>query len=105
MGKTAPIISDKVFKQIIKMARVKNDFVAYHVTRFKKPTAVVNRCDVVLEIISEPDVVAIRMKNEISDMWSTWYHSSTETRDYTFEIPWTLSNGSGIKFVTIQAAT
>ena len=104
LGKIAPISQDKTFRQIIKLARVLNDFALYHITRAKKPAAVVEQCDIVIEVISEPDAVAVRLRNE-NDAWSTWYPFDPKIGDYTLQIPWRLSSASGVKSVTIEAAT
>lgn len=105
LEKTAPIIEDKIMRKIIRVVRVKNDFVSYHITRNKKSAAVVEKCSIVLEVVVEPDVVAIRARNEDLPAWSTWYPFDPEIGDYTMQIPWELSVVSGVKTVTIQAAT
>lgn len=105
LKKVAPVIDDKIMKKIIHAVRVKNDFVSYHITRNKKSAAVVEKCSIVLEVIVEPDVVAVRARNEDLPSWSTWYPFDPEIGDYTIQIPWELSTGSGVKVVTIQAAT
>ncbi len=105
LDKTAPITEDKIMKKIIQAVRVKNENVSYHITRNKKPAAVVERCSIILEVVVEPDVVAVRARNEDLSSWSTWYPFDPEIGDYTMQIPWELSVSSGIKTVTIQAAT
>lgn len=105
LGKTAPVSEDKIFKKIIQMVRVQNDFVVYHITRNKKPAAVVQQCAIGLDVIVTPDVVAVRARNEDELQWSNWYPFDPEIGDYTIRIPWQLSAGSGIKTITVQAAT
>jgi len=104
LGKTAPLSQDKTFQTIIKMARVNNKFAQYHITRSKKPVAVVNQCKIEIDIITEPGTIAVRLKNE-NDAWSTWFPFDPEIGDNTIRIPWSLVAESGVKNVTIEAAT
>ena len=104
LNKTAPISQDVIFKKIIKNTRVANKFAKYHITRSKKPVAVVTQGMIEIEVISEPEAVAVRLRNEAQD-WSTWFPFNPELGDYFIKIPWTLSKISGVKNVTIEAAT
>jgi len=105
LQEVAPVIEDKITKKVINAARVRNDYVDYHITRNKKSSSVVSQCSIILEVIAASEVVAIRAKNEDSPSWSTWYPFNPEIGEYTMQIPWELSVESGVKTVTIQAAT
>lgn len=104
LGKTAPLATDRTYQKIIRMARVTNEYAKYHVVRTKKTAAVVDQCSIEIEIITEPETVAVRLKNE-NEEWSTWYPFSGQIGANTIRIPWTLSSISGVKNVTIQGAT
>jgi len=104
LGTTAPLITDKTFKKIIKLARVNNKFAAYHITRSKRPAAVVEQCQVVIDIVTQPETIAVRLRNE-NDAWSTWYPFDPDKGEHTISVPWILSALSGLKTVTIEAAT
>jgi hypothetical protein len=104
LGQTAPLSADRTFKKIIKMARVQNKFTRYHITRTKRPAAVVDQCVIGIEIVAEPDAIAVRLRNE-NESWSQWFPFDPEIGEYTTVIPWTLSPISGLKTVTIEAAT
>lgn len=103
MEKTSTF-SNATFKQTIRSIRVLKQFAKYFVTQNKKVSPVVDKCKIKLEIACEPEVVAIRLKNEDGD-WSTWYPFNRQVGDYTLLIPWNLSSNSGVKVVTAQAAT
>ena len=104
LGKTAPLITDRTFKKLIRLVRVNNKYAKYHITRSKKPSAVVDQCNIELDIITESDTIAVRLKNE-NDAWSTWLPFDPELGENTVRMPWALSAGSGVKTVTIAAAT
>lgn len=104
LGKTAPLSQDKIFKQLIKLVRVNNEFAKYHIVRAKKPSAVVDQCSIDLDIITEPSTIAVRLKNE-SETWSTWFPFDPEIGENTIRIPWVLTAVSGVKTVTVEAAT
>lgn len=104
VSKTAPISPDSTFKKTIKLARVTDEYANYHVTRSKRPVAVVSQCEIVIEVITEPETIAIRIKNETGS-WSTWYPFNPDLGENTLKIPWKLSALSGIKNVTIESAT
>ena len=104
IGKTAPLSQDRTFKKVIKLVRVNNESAKYHITRFKKPAAVVDQCNINLDVITEPETIAIRLKNE-NDAWSTWLPFDPELGGNTIRIPWVLTAGSGVKTVTVAAAT
>ncbi len=104
LGKTAPLSQDVTFRKLIKLVRVNNEFAKYHITRSKRTAAVIDQCDIRLDVITEPDTVAIRIKNE-NEAKSTWFPFDPDLGRNTISVPWTLSAGSGVKNVTIEAAT
>jgi hypothetical protein len=98
------IFQNQVFKQTIRAIRVVKKFAQYFITRSNRVSPVVNQCKIKLDIVCEPDVVAIRLRNEDGD-WSVWYPFNRQVGDYTLQLPWNLSSTSGVKVVTAQAAT
>ena len=104
LGKIAPLPQDKIVRKIIRLVRINNDSVRYHITRNQKPVAVVDSCSVILDIVVEPEVVAVRIQNG-SDVVSNWFPIDPEIGDFTLKIPWDLSVGSGLKHVNVQAST
>ncbi len=104
LDRVAPISTDSIFKSIIRQVRVQNNFVRYHIIRNSKPAAVVDQCLIGLEIVIEPDVIAIRIRTNKSD-WSTWMPASPKIGEHTVIVPWELSPGSGLKVVSVEAAT
>ena len=103
--KTLAPTEENLLRSIIKQVRVKNESVSYHITRNDKPVAVVNDCNVILEIIGTPEVIAVRLRNEASRDWSTWYPFDTESGNNTMEVPWLLTSANGVKSVDVQVAT
>jgi len=93
-----------LFAEIIKQFRIKNDYIRYHITRNRTPTAVVKQAQVLFDIIGTPDVVAVRLRNEENE-WSVWMPFDPQLGDYHAEIPWELSAGSGLKTIRMQVAT
>jgi len=96
--------TNKIFNQIVKMIRVNNEDVAYHITRDKLASPVVKKCDIRFTVVGTPESVAIRLRNGTKD-WSQWYPFEPEIGDYTIEIDWTLLPGSGVKPVSFQVST
>lgn len=103
-GQTSPI-NTQVLNTIVRLIRVSNSDVAYHVSRGGSSIPVVTKCDIKLEIVGSPESVAIRLKNSNQEDWSEWQAFEPQIGDYTISIDWALSTGSGLKTVSFQVAT
>ena len=95
---------DPLFNKIVRAVRINNEDVKYHITRNQKPSPVVDKCSVRLTFIGAPDATAVRLRNGQKD-WSVWMPFDPEVGENTIEVPWELSPRSGIKTVSVQAAT
>lgn len=105
---TSNVITSDPFlvSSVIKKIKIKDQFVDYYTyNAAAKLTPVVSVCDVILEIIGTPEVVAFRVKNENDADYPNWCPWSPKIGDYHTEQEWTLSPGQGIKEVCIQAIT
>lgn len=96
--------SDPLFQKIVRMIRVNNDDVEYHITRENSASPVVSKCSIRLTIIGTPESVAIRLKNGNNE-WSKWYPFESDLGENMMEINWSLSRGSGLKVVSFQVST
>ncbi len=96
---------DPVFNSIIRLLRVNNDIVQYHVTRVNLSMPVVSECEITIDVIGAPEAVAIRLRNESSGDWSDWAPFDPEEGSETMTIKHVLSSGSGVKRVQAQVAT
>ena len=96
--------TDSIFNQIVKLIRVNNEDVEYHITRDNLVSPVVKKCDIRFTVVGTPESVAIRLRNGTRD-WSRWYPFEPEIGDHTIEINWSLPPGSGLKPVSFQVST
>ena len=100
------IISSDPFlaQSVIKKIRVKDDYVQYFTTKNGVPTPVVNVCEIDLDVVGSPEVIAIRVRNETGG-FSSWCPWRPTIGDYTTSIPHNLTKGSGEKEICVQAMT
>ena len=97
-----PFLSESIIKKI----RIKEEFVDYYTYNSNNDlTPIVSVCDIILEIVGTPEIVAFRLKNEINESFSNWCPWSPEIEDFYTETHWKLSSGQGIKEICIQAIT
>jgi hypothetical protein len=97
---------DFVVSSIIKRVLVKPDFVDYYTyTASGNVAAVVSECKIKLQIWGSQELVAYRLKNEMESNYSDWCAVSPQVSDYMTETDWTLSQGSGVKEICVQAMT
>lgn len=95
-----------IASQLIKQIQVKPEFVQYYTyNAAQQVAAVVNKCQISVQVVSSPEVMALRLRNENESQFSAWCPASPEITDYTTELAWTLSPGSGLKSVCAQAMT
>ena len=98
-------IGDPIFNKLIRLVRVKEEFVKYHVTRSRAPIPVVDQCRISLEIVGSPESVAVRLRNGTSGSWGKWLPFSPETGSETIEVDHILRRGSGVKEIQVQVAS
>jgi len=101
------IISSDPFlsNQVVKQVRVREEFVQYFTYNSQgKPTPVVNACEIGIEIVGTPEVIAVRTRNSEGAV-SSWCSWNPLVGDYTTKMPYTLTRGSGEKEICIQAMT
>lgn len=96
---------DDTFGDYVKLMQVRKDYMRYGIRRGGIATTVVDQCSIVIEVAGIPETVAVRLKNDEDPDWSEWFPVSPETGENVTEIPWTLTRGSGMKLVRMQAAT
>ena len=98
---------DPIFASTVRLIRVKNEFVRYHITRNNVASPVVGVCNIQLEVIGSPASVALRLRNgeEGTEKWSGWVPFEPAIGKDTVDIAWTLEQGSGSKIIQIQVAT
>jgi hypothetical protein len=89
-------------KKLVLSARIKNQFVKYHVTRHRIPMAVVGRSKVIIEVLGQPGAIGVRLRNNNKEEWSDWFPFEPKTDDYITEIPWILGPGNGYNNVYLQ---
>ena len=105
--KTNIITSDPfLISSIIKKIKIKDRFVEYYTYNVAEQIVpVVSSCNVILEIVGSPEIVAFRLKNENSSDYPSWCPWSPKVGDYQTEIDWSFSPERGVKEVCIQAIT
>jgi len=77
----------------------------YTYTASDNVAAVVLSCNIKLQIWGTPEIVAYRMRNETTQTYLSWCTANPSISDYMTETEWTLSQGSGVKEICIQAMT
>lgn len=93
-------------KDLIEKIIVHRDYVNYYTYNSNgNLVSVVSGCDVKLQILARPEVIAVRLKNENETSYKEWCAISPEINQYFFEKPWKLSAGRGLKEVCVQVMT
>lgn len=97
-------VGDLGFENVVRTFKVKDSSVLYSINYENQPMAVVDHCNITLEVVGTPETVAVRFQNG-DESWSEWRPFDPLIGDYTAEFDWTLSSDSGLKKVTMQVAT
>lgn len=97
-----PYIASFYIKQMI----VHPDDVDYYTTTTSGTSiAVVSKCNLTIELLGTPEVMAYRIKNEDETSYSSWIPFEPEISNYYTQISHKLSQNSGIKEVCVEVAT
>ncbi len=97
-----PFISARIVKKL-QIMKSFVDYFTYNASGTVSP--VVSVCDIKLEIIGTPEVVAFRVKNENESDFGSWCPWSPEIGENMVQTSHRLSPSSGVKEVCVQAMT
>jgi hypothetical protein len=97
--------SDAVFAQTVRMIRVKEEYVKYHVYYERQVSPVVTKCVIEFDVVGTNESVAIRVRNGENSEWGKWQPFEPTIGENTMTIQHKLTSGSGVKRVEFQVAT
>jgi len=104
----ANVITEDPFiaRQIIRQLSIKKEDVEYFTYNSSNEVVpAVTKCEIKLQLWGSPEVVAYRIKNEDTPVFGKWCAWNPDINDYYTETTHTISNGSGVKEICVQAMT